>query len=40
VGLGVGQIGERFAGEEVAAHVLDHALHPRFVPRHQLRLIR
>ena len=39
-GLGVGQIGEVLAGEEVAPHVLDHPLDTRFVLRRQLRLIR
>jgi len=32
-GLGVGQVGEVLAGEEVAPHVLDHAFDPRFVAR-------
>ncbi|WP_370328501.1 hypothetical protein [Candidatus Mycobacterium methanotrophicum] len=32
-GLGVGQFGEVFTGEEVAAHILRHALHPRLAAR-------
>jgi len=39
-GLGVGQVGEVLPGEEVVAHVLDHPLDTRFVPRRQLRSIR
>jgi len=30
-GLSVGEVGEVFAGEEVAPHVLDHTFHPRLV---------
>ena len=38
--LGIGEVGELFAGEEVVAHVLDHSLDAGFVPRRQLRSIR
>jgi hypothetical protein len=38
--LRVGQVEERLAGEEVAAHVLHHSLDPRLVPHRQLLLMR